>query len=80
MYMYIVQLPTLMYLIFAKKQRIIFLTHWAGGLHSALFLGWSAKPVPGEMDFTDLFELLGTFLMSSVPAVFSLIKNIFHFQ
>ena len=50
-------------------------------IHSALFPGLNAKPVPVEMAFTNLFDLFVAFLMSSVPAVFTPHKqNVFHLQ
>ena len=66
--MYPVQMPSLMYLIFAKQQRIKFFEKSGGqdgqkNFHpdrirfckslSPLFLGLSAKPIPAEMAYPD---------------------------
>ena len=70
-----VQMLSLLYPIFAKKQWIPFLTHVAGGLckffHTSYirfcesispFYWAGAKPVPAKMAYADLFELFGAFL------------------
>ena len=85
-FMYPVRMPSLMYLIFAKKQRITFFgppggrVGWQffhpnrirfGKSRSPLFRGLSFLTGFALMAYADLFELFGAYLMLPVSAIFS---------